>query len=86
MDNNIYKIRENGLTYGRGYVYSLQYHIVWCTKYRKRVLQDGIDTDLKRYLLQMAKGIPVYDRYHGDHAGSYPYAGGLQSAVRTSRG
>ncbi len=55
MDNNIYKIRENGLTYGRGYVYSLQYHIVWCTKYRKRVLQDGIDTDLKRYLLQMAK-------------------------------
>ncbi len=55
MDNNVYKIRENGLTYGRGYVYSLQYHIVWCTKYRKHVLKDGIDTDLKRYLLQMAE-------------------------------
>lgn len=55
MDNNIYNIKNNSLTYGRGYVYSLQYHIVWCTKYRKRVLQDGIDTDLKCYLQQMAK-------------------------------
>ncbi len=54
MGNNIYKIRENDLTYGRGYVYSLQYHIVWCTKYRKCVLQDGIDKDLKHYLQQMA--------------------------------
>ncbi|WP_200803591.1 transposase, partial [Hespellia stercorisuis] len=33
--NNISK-----LTYGRGYVYSLQYHIVWCTKYRKQILKD----------------------------------------------
>lgn len=55
MENNIYNIKNNSLTYGRGYVYSLQYHIVWCTKYRKRVLQDGIDTDLKCYLQQMAK-------------------------------
>ena len=26
------------LTYGRGYVYSIQYHIVWCVKYRRKVL------------------------------------------------
>ena len=30
---------QNELAYGRGYVYSLQYHLVWCTKYRKKVLQ-----------------------------------------------
>ena len=22
------------VTYGRGYVYSIQYHVVWCVKYR----------------------------------------------------
>ncbi|RHV83973.1 IS200/IS605 family transposase, partial [Clostridium sp. OF09-36] len=26
MDNNIFNIKENSLSYGRGYVYSLQYH------------------------------------------------------------
>jgi putative transposase len=40
MDKNFYDIGENDLTYGRGYVYSLQYHIVWCTKYRRKVLKD----------------------------------------------
>jgi hypothetical protein len=39
MDKNFYDIGENDLTYGRGYVYSLQYHIVWCTKYRRKVLK-----------------------------------------------
>ncbi|RHS22304.1 IS200/IS605 family transposase, partial [Clostridium sp. AF12-19] len=24
------------------YVYSLQYHLVWCTKYRKKVLTNGV--------------------------------------------
>ena len=28
MDNNIFNIKENSLSYGRGYVYSLQYHLV----------------------------------------------------------
>ena len=45
---------KDGLTYGRGYVYSLQYHIVWCTKYRSKVLVNGIDEDIKEYLQQMA--------------------------------
>lgn len=43
-------IKEKDLTYGRGYVYSLQYHIVWCTKYRKQILKDGIDEELKQML------------------------------------
>ena len=45
---------QNELTYGRGYVYSLQYHLVWCTKYRKKVLRDGIDTECREMLEEMA--------------------------------
>ena len=55
MEKDIYNIKENSLTYGRGYVYSLQYHIVWCTKYRKQVLKDGIDDELKTMLLEIAE-------------------------------
>ena len=40
MENNKDFTINNDLTYGRGYVYSLQYHLVWCTKYRKKVLRD----------------------------------------------
>jgi putative transposase len=55
MDNSIYNINNNDLTYGRGYVYSLQYHIVWCTKYRKQVLQNGIDEEIKLMLEELAQ-------------------------------
>ena len=54
MDKNIYNINNNDLTYGRGYVYSLQYHIVWCTKYRKQILQNGIDGEVKSMLEEIA--------------------------------
>ena len=37
------------------YVYSLQYHIVWCTKYRKQVLKDGVDEDLKKMLVKLGE-------------------------------
>ena len=46
---------NNQLTYGRGYVYSLQYHIVWCTKYRRQVLKNGADTDCKALLQELAE-------------------------------
>ncbi|MFB5673822.1 IS200/IS605 family transposase [Paenibacillus terreus] len=39
---------------GRGYVYALEYHIVWCVKYRHRVLTDEVDARLKEILLQVA--------------------------------
>ncbi|MFB5266084.1 transposase [Paenibacillus enshidis] len=35
---------------GRGYVYALEYHIVWCVKYRHQVLSDEVDTRLKEIL------------------------------------
>ncbi|MCI6466830.1 MAG: IS200/IS605 family transposase [Faecalicatena sp.] len=54
--DKIYDISNiSKLTYGRGYVYSLQYHIVWCTKYRKAVLKDGIDTECKTMLQEIAR-------------------------------
>ena len=30
---------------GRGYVYDLYFHIIWCVKYRKRILKDEIKDD-----------------------------------------
>ncbi len=52
----LYKIPDgNKLTYGRGYVYSLQYHIVWRTKYRKPVLKEGMDIRCKELLQEIAE-------------------------------
>ena len=54
---DIYDIKQiyNDITYGRGYVYSLQYHLVWCTKYRRGVLVDGVDDDCKALLYSLAE-------------------------------
>ena len=52
---DIFNINKNQLSYGRGYVYSLQYHLVWCTKYRKKVLKDGIDLECKKMLQDLAE-------------------------------
>ena len=58
MDKNMFNINNNELSYGRGYVYSLQYHLVWCTKYRKKVLKDGIDAECKEMLLSLIHIFP----------------------------
>ena len=50
MENNKEIKTKTGLSYGRGYVYFLQYHLVWCTKYRRKVLVDRVEEDLKSYL------------------------------------
>lgn len=34
--------------------YSCKYHVVWCPKYRRKVLVGGVDTRLKELLLQTA--------------------------------
>jgi len=54
MDIDAITTHTNGLTYGRGYVYSLQYHIVWCTKYRHKILENGIDERCKELLDDIA--------------------------------
>lgn len=35
-------------------VYSCKYHVVWCPKYRRRVLVDGVDVRLKEICRQVA--------------------------------
>ena len=54
MEKDIYSINISKLTYGRGYVYSIQYHIVWCVKYRRSVLIGKIEEDLKTILHEIA--------------------------------
>ena len=43
------------VTYGRGYVYTIQYHVVWCTKYRHKIIQGKVDTTLKEIIAQIAE-------------------------------
>ena len=38
----------------RSVVYSCQYHVVWCPKYRRRVLIDGVDVRLKTIIGEVA--------------------------------
>lgn len=45
--SNVYK--------GRGYVYSIQYHVVWCVKYRHKILYPKIETKLIEVLNKIAE-------------------------------
>ncbi len=70
MENNQLFTIKNDVTYGRGYVYSLQYHIVWVTKYRKPVFVDNIESDVKEYLQKTMKTldmIPIAMEVMPDH-------------------
>lgn len=37
-----------------GCVYRLGYHVIWCPKYRRRVLSNGVDDRLKELLYEKA--------------------------------
>ena len=40
-------------------VYSCKYHVVWCPKYRRKVLTNGVDVRLKELLLEYAANLSV---------------------------
>jgi len=42
------------VTHGRGYVYSIQYHIVWCVKYRRKIITEQIENRLIEILNKIA--------------------------------
>ena len=42
------------VTNGRGDVYSIQYHVVWCVKYRHKVLTGQVETRLIEILKNIA--------------------------------
>jgi putative transposase len=51
-------------------VYSLQYHIVWVTKYRKPIFTGEIEADVKSYLLEtlnILEMIPIAMEVMPDH-------------------
>lgn len=41
----------------RNVVYSCKYHVVWCPKYRRKVLTGEIEKRLKELILETANGI-----------------------------
>ena len=43
----------------RNVVYSCKYHVVWCPKYRRKVLVHGVDVRLKEILLEVANEFQV---------------------------
>lgn len=43
----------------RHIVYCCQYHVVWCPKYRRKVLSDGIDARLKVVFAETASEMGV---------------------------
>lgn len=50
--NTEYKSNEN-------IVHSCKYHVIWCSKYRRKVLTDSIDARLKELLLTHAVNLSV---------------------------
>ena len=47
------------VAHGRGYIYSLQYHIVWVTRYRKSIFVSNIKEDTEKYLLETLKSLDM---------------------------
>lgn len=45
----------NEYTHKKGIVYKNQFHIIFCPKYRRKVLVNGIDIRLKEILYDIAK-------------------------------
>ena len=45
----------NDYTHKKGIVYKNQFHIIFCPKYRRKVLVDGVDIRLKEILFDIAK-------------------------------
>ena len=48
--NTTYKSNNN-------VVYSCKYHVVWCPKYRRKVLINGVDVRLKELLTEYAANL-----------------------------
>jgi len=40
-------------------VYSCKYHVVWCPKYRRKVLVNGVDTRLKQLIEETCEELRI---------------------------
>ena len=54
---------ENGYVHDRTCVYNINYHLIWCTKYRRRVLSEKISERLYELLSEIGdeKGFTVVE-------------------------
>ena len=50
---------DNEVTHGRGYVYSLKYPIVWCTKYRKQIFVNDLESVAAGYRKETAESLDM---------------------------
>lgn len=59
---------NNKYIHGRTCVYNLNYHMVWCVKYRRKVLTPDIEKRLKQLLQEIAneKGFTLVDAKIGE--------------------
>lgn len=48
-------LKFDGYNHKKGIVYKNQYHVVFCPKYRRKVLINGVDVRLKEILYETAK-------------------------------
>ena len=50
---------EKRWTSSKGSVFNLGYHIIWCPKYRRKILIDDIEVRLKQLLLEKAEQLQL---------------------------
>ncbi len=51
---NVFMDKRTDIKSNNNVTYSCKYHVVWCPKYRRKVLLDGIDDRLKVILREVA--------------------------------
>ena len=49
-----YEVIKMKITYRRGYIYSLQYHIVWCVKYTRKIITSTVEKSLLSIINKIA--------------------------------
>ena len=61
-------MKKQTYTYARTSVYNINYHIIWCTKYRKKILSSKIESRLKEILVSIGeeKGFSVIEANVGE--------------------
>ena len=52
-------IKQKRWTTSNKAVYNIAYHLIWCSKYRREVLIDGVDVRLKELLNEKAEELGV---------------------------
>ena len=55
---------NDSYTRKKGLVYKNQFHIIFCPKYRRPVLVDGVDERLKEILFSTASEFDGWDNVH----------------------